>query len=162
MTPLCADIEHAIDSVSALLQERQLTLHRDGFSNDLQAWLDSSRAQQVVINLLSNAIKFSPQGSSLWMSMQCTEQYLRLSLRDSGPGIPADFQQQIFEPFTQADMSNTRDGNSTGLGLAFSRQLMHLMGGELSFSSPAGQGATFHADFLLQAPKKPATQVTPV
>ena len=161
MTALCPDIEQAIESVSALLQERQLTLHRDGFCNDLHAWLDSSRTQQVVINLLSNAIKFSPPGTALWMSMHYTGQHLRFSLRDSGPGIPEDFQQRIFEPFTQANMSNTREGNSTGLGLAFSQQLMHLMGGELSFSSPPGEGATFHMDLLRQPPQMAPGQSSP-
>ena len=58
-------------------------------------------------------------------------------------------------------MSNTREGNSTGLGLAFSQQLMHLMGGELSFSSPPGEGATFHMDMLRQPPQMAPGQTRP-
>jgi signal transduction histidine kinase len=152
LSPLNPDIESALDSVSALLQEKQLDIQREGFDKGLPVYHDSSRTQQVIINLLSNAIKFSPPGSTLLLSLATTQEHLRLSVRDQGPGIPEDFQPQLFKPFSQANMGNTRDDNSTGLGLAFSRQLMQLMGGELSFSSPPGQGATFHLDFLPEAP----------
>lgn len=156
MLPIAPDIEQAIDSVWALLQERQLTLHREGISGGQTAYHDNSRTQQVLINLLSNAIKFSPPGGQLWLRIDLSAEHLRVSLRDSGPGIPEEFQPRLFEPFSQANMGNTRDDNSSGLGLAFSRQLMHLMGGELSFSSPPGEGATLHADFLRQPPQTPA------
>jgi signal transduction histidine kinase len=145
-------IEQALESVQPLLDARSQRLQLSGCNPQQQAYLDSSRAQQVLINLLANAIKFSPVDSQLWLSVHLDSERARLSLRDSGPGIAEAFQAQLFEPFTQADMSNTRDHDSTGLGLAISRQLMRQMGGELSCSSSAGAGATFHADFLLQAP----------
>jgi signal transduction histidine kinase len=145
-------LEQTLDSVQPLLDARAQTLHLSGFSPEQSAYLDHSRAQQVLTNLLGNAIKFSPQNSQLWLSLQLDAKYARISLRDSGPGIAAAFQAQMFEPFTQANMGNTRNNDSTGLGLAISRQLMRQMGGELSYSSPAGEGATFHADFLRQPP----------
>jgi signal transduction histidine kinase len=145
-------IERTLDSVQPLLDARAQTLHVSGFSPEQNAYFDSSRAQQVLTNLLANAIKFSPQNSPLWLSLQFDEQYARISLRDSGPGVAAAFQAQLFKPFTQANMGNTRDNDSTGLGLAISRQLMRQMGGELSYSSQAAAGATFHADFLRQPP----------
>jgi signal transduction histidine kinase len=145
-------LEQTLDSVQPLLDARAQTLHLSGFSPEQRAYLDSSRAQQVLTNLLANAIKFSPPNSPLWLSLQLDAKYARISLRDSGPGIAAVFQPQMFEPFTQANMGNTRDNDSTGLGLAISRRLMRQMGGELSYSSPAGAGATFHADFLRQPP----------
>lgn len=152
LQPLRPVLDQSLDSVHALLQERELTLAFDDCDDNIQAYLDSQRAQQVLINLLANAIKFSPPASQLRLHMQSFAEHVRFSLRDSGPGIAEEFRPHIFEPFTQADMSNTRDSNSTGLGLSISRQLMRQMGGELSYSSPPGQGATFYADFLRQAP----------
>jgi signal transduction histidine kinase len=148
-------LNQALDSVQPLLQARAQQLHIEGFTSEQSAYLDSLRAQQVLINLLANAIKFSPPASPLWLRLELDDKYARISVRDSGPGIAAEFQSQLFEPFTQANMSNTRDSNSSGLGLAISRQLMRQMGGELSYSSPLGEGATFYADFLRQAPNLP-------
>jgi signal transduction histidine kinase len=150
-------IEHTIDSVQPLLQARGQTLHLSGFSPEQNAYLDSSRAQQVLTNLLANAIKFSPPHSPLWLSLQLDAEHARISLRDSGPGVSPAFQTQLFEPFSQANTGNTRDNDSSGLGLAISRQLMRQMGGELSYSSSAETGATFHADFLLQPPANSGT-----
>jgi signal transduction histidine kinase len=149
--PLKPVVEQALDSVQALLQARQLTVQVVGLEADTHALLDSSRAQQVLINLLANAIRFSPSGSTLWLEGLQTENFVRLDVRDAGPGIEPSFQGQIFKPFAQANAGNTRDNNSSGLGLSISRGLMRQMGGELSFSSPLGQGATFHVDFLRQA-----------
>ncbi len=149
-------LECTLDSVQPLIQARAQTVHLDGFNPEQSAYLDSSRAQQVLTNLLANAIKFSPPHSSLWLSLQFDDKYARISLRDSGPGISAAFEPQLFEPFSQANMGNTRDNDSTGLGLAISRQLMRQMGGELSYSRQAEGGATFHADFLRQPPDSPS------
>lgn len=156
LQPLQPLIEQTLDSVQPLLQARAQSLQLSGFEPKQSAYFDSSRAQQVLINLLGNAIKFSPPNSQLWLSLQIDAEHARISLRDSGPGIAEAFQPQMFEPFTQANMSNTRDNDSTGLGLAISRQLMRQMGGELSYSGQAGEGATFHADFLLKAPDQPS------
>ncbi len=152
LQPIGPVLEEAIDSVQALLQERQLSLELEAIEADALAYLDPQRAQQVLINLLANAIKFSPPGSQLRLGLQVGARQLRISLSDSGPGIDADFQTRIFKPFSQAETGNTRDTKGTGLGLSISRQLMRQMGGELSYESPPGQGATFHADFLRQAP----------
>jgi C4-dicarboxylate-specific signal transduction histidine kinase len=156
LQPLQPMLEQAIDSVQPLLQARAQSLHVIGLEPKQNAYFDSSRGQQVLINLLGNAIKFSPPHSPLWLSVQLDDQYARISLRDSGPGIAEAFQPQMFEPFTQANMGNTRDNDSTGLGLAISRQLMRQMGGELSYSGQAGAGATFHADFL----RRPANRLS--
>lgn len=150
--PVRPMLEQALDSVRPLLKERAQRLNLEAVSDEPLAYMDNQRAQQVLINLLANAIKFSPPGSELRVRLQPRAGHLRISLHDSGPGIAPEFRQHIFEPFTQANMSNTRDSNSTGLGLSISRQLMRQMGGELSYVSPPGQGATFHADFLAQAP----------
>ncbi len=142
-------LHSAVDAVQALLQERDLQLQLQGDMTAV-AWLDSQRGGQVLINLLSNAIKFSPPSSHIVLSVQSHAGQVRIALRDSGPGIDEEFSKRIFEPFSQASAGDTRDSNSTGLGLAISRQLMRQMAGELSYSSLAGEGATFYMDFILQ------------
>lgn len=144
-------LQSASDAVQSLLQARGQQLQL----GDVQAapvWMDRQRAEQVLINLLSNAIKFSPEGGRIELFVQAHGEFLRVSLRDHGPGIDAEFSKRIFEPFSQACAGNTRISNSSGLGLAISRQLMRQMGGELSYSSVAGAGATFHMDFPRREP----------
>lgn len=108
---------------------------------------DATRLRQVLSNLLSNAIKFTPSGEvSLALSLAaagaglCT---LEVTVRDSGIGISAADQAQLFQPFSQLDDGLTRAQGGTGLGLSISRQLMELMGGELQCTSSPGQGSCF-------------------
>ena len=74
---------------------------------------------------------------------------MRVSVRDHGPGIPQAFRARIFEHFSQADSSDTRQKGGTGLGLAISRQLIERMGGRLSFDSQEGVGSTFYFELPL-------------
>jgi PAS domain S-box-containing protein len=108
---------------------------------------DSSRLRQVLFNLVGNAIKFTHQGEVVLLvepaDRQGRELTLRFSVRDTGIGIPAAKQQLIFEPFQQADDSISRQYGGTGLGLAICRQLVHMMGGELTVDSQQGQGSQF-------------------
>lgn len=71
-----------------------------------------------------------------------------MTVQDQGQGIAADFQDKLFEPFTQAHSDDTRQTKSTGLGLAISLKLMKCMGGDLTFFSKPGEGASFYADFV--------------
>ncbi|WP_372876994.1 ATP-binding protein [Pseudomonas sp.] len=105
--------------------------------------VDAHRLQQVLANLLSNAAKFSPRGGAVDLYTERRGQHLRLNVRDRGPGVPVEFQAQIFQKFAQADASDTRQKGGTGLGLAISKELIERMGGRIGFDSPPGQGATF-------------------
>ncbi|MEQ1882933.1 MAG: ATP-binding protein, partial [Burkholderiales bacterium] len=108
---------------------------------------DSSRLRQVLINLVGNAIKFTERGQVV-ITVQLTDQdartvTLRLSVKDTGIGIPADAQGQIFDAFSQADSSTTRKYGGTGLGLSIVHNLVRLMGGEIRLDSAPGQGSEF-------------------
>lgn len=104
---------------------------------------DPGRLRQVLVNLLGNAIKFTPKGG-VQLAVGLEEAYLvRISVRDTGIGIPPEQQNHIFEQFAQADESITRRYGGTGLGLVIARQLAGLMGGDLTLESTPGQGSTF-------------------
>jgi CheY-like chemotaxis protein len=108
---------------------------------------DANRLRQVLVNLLGNALKFTAEGEVvLRVSLQQRETdrlHVGFSVSDSGEGIDAAAQGQIFEAFRQADNSTTRRFGGTGLGLAISSQLTQMMGGELTVESAPGQGSTF-------------------
>jgi signal transduction histidine kinase/CheY-like chemotaxis protein len=115
---------------------------------------DPGRLRQVVLNLAGNAIKFTAVGE---VAVEVSAEEigddrvsLRITVRDTGIGIPPEKQRLIFEAFAQADGSTTRQYGGTGLGLAISRQLVELMGGRVWVDSAPGVGSAFHVALLLE------------
>jgi signal transduction histidine kinase len=104
--------------------------------------------QQVLLNLLDNALKFTSQGSVALRvaakDVSSSEVLLYCSVTDTGMGIPQEKCKTIFEAFSQADGSTTRQFGGTGLGLTISSQLAKMMGGEIWLESEVGVGSTFH------------------
>lgn len=117
---------------------------------------DPHRLQQVLSNLLSNAAKFSPEGSEVVVSAQQQEQHCVIRVIDHGSGIPAAFQPQLFERFSQADPPDGRARAGTGLGMAIAKELTEGMGGAIAFESREGVGTTFTLTFALLAPNAAA------
>lgn len=118
--------------------------------------LDILRIKQVLSNLISNAIKFTPEEGSVQVKITLIEdshtiQKLEFSVRDTGIGIPKEKQGKIFEKFTQADASTTREYGGTGLGLSIAYAIVDLMDGTLKIHSEEGKGATFY--FTIDAKK---------
>ncbi|MDX2192575.1 MAG: ATP-binding protein [Gemmatimonadales bacterium] len=115
---------------------------------------DSLRLRQVLLNLLGNAVKFTDAGEvALDVGVARADDdgvVLAVRVRDTGPGIDGATQARLFRPFVQADASTTRRAGGTGLGLSICRQLVHLMGGEITLDSAPGHGSafTFTAAFL--------------
>lgn len=117
-----------------------------GFSGDRQ------RVVQILVNLLSNAIKFTPRGGRVEVASSTNGRHTSIVIHDTGIGISADHIEQIFEPFVQADQSHTRAFGGAGLGLAISRRLARLMGGDVTVESAPGNGSSF----TLQLPSERA------
>lgn len=120
---------------------------------------DAARLRQVVTNLLGNAMKFTEKGEIICRA--ATEggpknTLLRLEVIDTGIGIPADKLKLIFESFSQADNSTTRQYGGTGLGLTISQQLTTLMGGFIAVTSTPGEGSTFTVRIPLVTDNSPA------
>ncbi|WP_179043282.1 response regulator [Sphingobium lactosutens] len=109
---------------------------------------DPHRLRQVIINLVGNALRFTDDGEVVVdiavAAMEEKQAWLRLAVSDTGPGIPPDKRQLIFEAFSQADASFTRRFGGTGLGLTIASQLVQLMGGQLQLESEVGRGSVFH------------------
>jgi two-component system sensor histidine kinase/response regulator len=109
---------------------------------------DPGRLRQIVVNLVTNAIKFTHQGEILVRVEKAgptgQETELHFSVKDTGIGIPPEKHQAIFDSFTQADTSTTREYGGTGLGLAICSQLVAMMGGRIWVESSPGEGSTFH------------------
>ncbi|WP_201773472.1 PAS domain S-box protein [Marinobacter similis] len=147
--PLLPLIEQALESHRTFGGKRNVALSLDAESTDADVRVDSQRLQQVLANLLSNAIKFSPEGGTVSVSVQQLSDKARVVVADQGPGIPEAFQSRIFEKFSQADSSDTRQKGGTGLGLAITRELVEHMGGRVGFDSAEGQGATFWIELPL-------------
>lgn len=120
-----------------------ISVTRPSCPEGLVATADRQRAEQVVLNLLSNAVKFAPTGGHVVVSCGSADHAITISVADDGPGIPADQQSLIFEPFVQLGRSLASGHEGTGLGLAISRDLARAMRGDVSVASVPGEGATF-------------------
>ncbi|WP_163932071.1 response regulator [Paraferrimonas sp. SM1919] len=151
-------LEQAI-SVNALAAQKkgnELLLFAP-ISHNLKLIGDPLRLSQVLINLLSNAVKFTEKGE---VELGCEEVNqvdgrlgIKFWIRDTGIGIDETKQQQLFEAFAQADGSTTREYGGTGLGLSISRQLVQLMGGDISLESQLHEGSTFSFELVFDLAK---------
>lgn len=117
---------------------------------------ERGRVAAVVENLLSNAIKYSPAGGSVKLAAEVKDGVARVSVTDSGLGIPADQQGQVFTKFFRVDSSDTREIGGTGLGLALCREIVEAHSGRIGFESVEGEGSTFWFELPVALPRKGA------
>lgn len=108
---------------------------------------DADRLQQVLSNLVSNAVKFSAKPGPVRLSAERICGKVRLSVTDTGRGIPEGYRDRIFQRFVQVEAGDAIQKGGSGLGLAISRELVTRMGGNIDFENLAGKGATFFAEF---------------
>ena len=106
--------------------------------------VDRNRLIQVITNLLSNAAKFSPPGSDIEIALTRQDNTVRVAVKDHGPGIPKEFRDKIFQRFSQADSTSTRNRGGSGLGLYISQQIIENMNGTIGFETETGKGTTFY------------------
>ena len=116
---------------------------------------DVQRLKQVMSNLISNAIKFTPEGGEVFVRVELLEQEgdhakIHFSVKDSGIGIAEDKIASVFQAFSQADNSISREFGGTGLGLAISNQYIEMMGSHIELQSKLGEGSEFFFDLNLQ------------
>jgi signal transduction histidine kinase len=153
LQPLMPLVEQSLDGIQAYAASYRVRVDLVRRLDGARVRVDGQRLQQVMANLLSNAVKFSPADGVVEVAVQALGERLRVTVADRGPGVPESFREQIFQKFSQADASDTRQRGGTGLGLAISRELIERMDGSIGFESVEGQGACFFFDL----PLAPAT-----
>jgi signal transduction histidine kinase len=144
---------------------RELSLSRQ-IADDIPARLmgDAFRLRQVLVNLIANAVKFTERGEIVVSASRVpapagapTADLIRVSVRDTGIGIPADRHDRLFQAFSQIDASTTRKYGGTGLGLAICHRLVTLFGGTIRVESRPDEGS----EFIVELPLLPAPEPTP-
>lgn len=136
-------VQPAVDRLAAQAERAGIELSSDVPADLPAVTVDAERVQQVLINLIHNAIKFTPSGGSVMVSAQYEAQKaaVKITVRDTGTGIPVAEQARIFERFYKTDRSRSSGG--TGLGLAIAKHTVQLHGGEIGVQSRDGHGSTF-------------------
>lgn len=150
------------DHFESLARERNIE-YRLETPERLGVLVDAEKVQRVLLNLLSNAFKYAPSSGIVSCRMEVRAQsgdvvHARITVGDSGPGIPAELREQVFERFAQGDRPSTSLFGGTGLGLAISREFVEAHGGSLSVERASEGGALLVVDLpgLVRAPDSPS------
>ena len=145
--PLSAVLDHVYSMVSDAGRAKGLTIHIDRDAAPLWLCGDVMRLRQCLLNFSGNALKFTEHGhitlSAKLLEEQGDQLLMRFSVSDTGIGIDPEKLAWLFQPFSQADSSTTRQYGGTGLGLAITRRLAEMMGGAIGVDSTPGQGSNF-------------------
>ncbi len=158
---LCSQIIELLKYDSNLKSiELSLTIDKDV---PKYLWLDSLRIRQILINLLSNSVKFTNKGKaelivSVVETLKDDFALVRFNVVDTGIGIQKEYQEKIFEAFSQGDNSTTRKFGGTGLGLTISNQLLSLMNSKLHLKSDFNIGSEFYFDIVLKTSNKSTSE----
>jgi PAS domain S-box-containing protein len=155
------DLREAVEDVVGLLAEQAqakglelAALVQADVPTDLQG--DPGRVRQVLMNLVGNAVKFTQHGEvtvqARLVERTADSALVRIDVTDTGIGITPEVAARLFQPFSQADVSMTREFGGTGLGLAICKRLVEQMGGKIGLDSALGRGSTFWFTVRLQRP----------
>ncbi len=106
-------------------------------------YCDAKHIHQIVINLMSNAVKYTPKGGKIWVDAELVSDKIKISVRDTGVGIPPHKQQKLFERFERGDDVYSKNQEGTGIGLNLTRHLVEINGGAIGVESEEGKGSTF-------------------
>lgn len=136
-------LEEVVRTMGTYAKQHNVKLVLKCSCSDVFVNADHDRLMQVMYNLLSNAVKFSPPNGKVIISMKCVGEGVKISVTDSGPGIPKEFQGVIFERFTQYDSSDSRRTGGTGLGLSIAKALVEKHSGRIDFET-GKDGTTFY------------------
>lgn len=147
--PVAEMIEHSVEINQAYAQHHNVRLRVVGRLDDVYVRVDRDRFMQVLTNLISNAAKFSSPGSEILLYAETVPFGVRVSVEDQGPGVPLEFRNHVFERFSQADGTSSRNKGGTGLGLSISKSLIESMQGRIGFSSEIGKGSVFFVELPL-------------
>jgi signal transduction histidine kinase len=144
ITTQIVEPERLINEIIALyqyqMQRKNISLHLDVAAPLSTLELDPGRMTQVFTNILDNALRYTPENGHIDLSARQFNQWVEFTIQDSGPGVPQDKLEHIFERFYRVDTSRQREDGGSGLGLAIAKSIIQAHNGELTAESEAGQG----------------------
>jgi PAS domain S-box-containing protein len=150
--PLADVARETLPMIQPQAAARGITVVHGALEPRAVARADRAKVEQIAFNLLSNAVKFTPAGGRITVACAVREECAMLIVADSGPGVPADQREAVFEPFVQLGRTHTSGHAGTGLGLSISRQLARAMGGDIRYEETPGGGATFTVELPVEPP----------
>jgi PAS domain S-box-containing protein len=136
-------VSDVAEALRPLAMEKGLGLRMEMPDGAIVLKTDKDRLRQILVNIMGNAVKFTVTGEITLRLERTADARVAFLVTDTGPGLPADALQQVFEAFHQAVPASGDHPKGTGLGLAISREYAHLLGGEITVTSKEGQGSTF-------------------
>ncbi len=136
-------IEEIVQTVASYLSKYHISIIFDTDSEDISGAFDSESVERIVLNLLSNAVKFTDPGGTVEVQLQDQGHQVVVSVKDEGPGIPAEKHEVIFERFSRLDKTFTRTHEGGGIGLSLTKSLVEMHGGNINVKSVPGRGSNF-------------------
>ncbi|SNB44872.1 two-component system histidine kinase PnpS [Geobacter sp. DSM 9736] len=142
-TPLAGVIGHCVGLLERKAESKGITVNICNLGEIPPVLAERKRLEQVFINLLDNAVKYTPEEGSITVTADTADGMVKVSVRDTGPGIPDKDLPRLFERFYRVDEARSRAEGGTGLGLSIVKHIVQLHGGEISVTSRPGAGTTF-------------------
>lgn len=136
-------------SFTSYAERKQITLNFNSTENEIIVYVDSEKFEKIITNVLSNAFKFTPEGGRIEIIINRKDNYVIVSVSDTGVGIQKEKMSKIFDRFYQVDGSHTREQEGTGIGLSLTKELIELHKGKIEVESEAGKGSTFRISLPL-------------
>jgi two-component system phosphate regulon sensor histidine kinase PhoR len=133
-------LEGVLPLVEAKVRLKNITIHNKVQENGAPIWADKDRLTQILVNVIDNAVKFTPEDGSIFIDAGQKDNYIVLTITDTGIGIPKEEVQRLGERFYRVERSRSRDLGGTGLGLSIVKHLMIAHGGKMEIESQLGRG----------------------
>ncbi|HHW48902.1 MAG TPA: HAMP domain-containing histidine kinase [Clostridiaceae bacterium] len=143
-------IEEIVQSVIPYAEQKGLSIEFDTEEEEIIAAVDMDKIERIILNLLSNAIKYTKKGDVIKIYVAKKGDYFTISVKDNGPGIPENMQEEIFKRFRQVASHLTRMNEGSGIGLSLAKSFVELHGGRISLNSKEGEGS----EFIVEIPLK--------
>ncbi|GHU69710.1 hybrid sensor histidine kinase/response regulator [Bacteroidia bacterium] len=150
---LTAYINDRLQTFQALVNRKNIRLSAVFHIEALRVWFDEDKMDKIINNLLSNAVKYTPENGEIIISVSSDKNRWTMAVRDTGIGIPKNRQKEIFKPFYRAENAVNSTETGSGIGLSFTKNLVQLHQGDISFESIEGIGSVFTVHFPVRLGK---------
>ncbi|MBM3244864.1 MAG: hypothetical protein FJZ15_03630, partial [Candidatus Omnitrophica bacterium] len=132
-------LDKQLNEFESIMEQKHIKLNKEILQRSLSLWADEDKISEVINNLLSNAIKYTPEGGTIALKVDYLEGFVRLECSDTGPGIPLDKIDKIFNKFERVNI--TKEG--TGLGLSISKDIVEMHKGRIWVENEPNGGSKF-------------------